>query len=1111
MKEEFNAQKYLDEIKQHSMYDKLILDISYDAFKKKGKITYNPQYISVPDNVPGFNGTTTDLNDEEFVRALLVLRLCDEYQYPIDTSNIIFEKMYDAPGRPLKDVKGGRVDILLHDRDGFPFLFIECKTPQMYTKDTKYIKGQLFQLSRLENNTPKYLVYTTIQDCGIRLTEKSIVISTNEFKTYEEWDEAGQPNGNMIPQIYGERIRRSYAYISNETNMHMPLSTAVNETFFAYLVEDLHDVIWGGGGTNSNEVFAILTKLLLCKIYDEKETSPGEEYKFQRKYVGSVAESANSVVERMNHLYKEAEESYLATEASQNVAFDKSRIKSSKVAYVVTALEGFSVTKNDFDGDILGGFFEEIVSHGFTQTRGQFFTPVKLVDFMIKLCGGTDYAKEIFEQKPDGRGVHRLPYVIDPSCGVGTFLIRYMQCVTDSLGVDEYKNTLNERTREAHATLFPSQAKNAWAQKSLYGIENNYDLGLAAKVNMILHGDGSMNTWIASGLLPFKKYYIEDRPGSFLEKTGSNEQVNEKFDLVLSNPPFSIKLTDDDKKEIKSAFSGEIGQSEDLFIERWYQLLKPSTGKFCCVLPESVCDTASERKTRLFLLTRFRIKAIISLPYSAFQPYTSVKTCIVYAEKRSTKETDILNNEIKVLHAETEKNNDKLNAILDKYEILKERIFFAEPESIGYKRRKGLSDLDRENDFESILYNYELTEEFSESLRYGFTSTVGDILKRTTLRFDPKYRWLWDKKRGKVGIGKDTFPLSDYLDFFPLDKVKKGELDSTLQLVDLDCVSSNSLSINENVKYVDSINSEKVYLGNASIIMPRLRTYLGKALPNPPENAIGSSEWFGINCHIENHNIEIAAFLNSDIMCETYRYLQSGKEHPRISYKELKDISIGFDLKQINFCKIKEDLNRKTELYSQVQDGTNAIFGLIRLSNSKKEIPLSNLFCKVELNCIKKGELDEEKKLIDLEAVEGGTGFLCTVPEYVTEINSDKNELDKADIIFSKLEAYLGKILPNPPQNAIGTKEWNGLDCLNDLDPIVGAYILSMPELKEMYRLLQSGKRHARINIDEVLELKVPLDPSLIKQEEIVKLRNHISGVKDRIDLINKKIKKFDY
>lgn len=122
--------------------------------------------------------------------------------------------------------------------------------------------------------------------------------------------------------------------------------------------------------------------------------------------------------------------------------------------YVVRRLESISLTKNVYGGDLLGMFFEEIVAHGFTQTRGQFFTPVKLVDFMLDLADVSTQAKDILRTKADGRGIHRFPYVIDPSCGMGTFPIRYMKKICTDLDNEAFVESLSEREKETYTSGF---------------------------------------------------------------------------------------------------------------------------------------------------------------------------------------------------------------------------------------------------------------------------------------------------------------------------------------------------------------------------------------------------------------------------------------------------------------------------------------------------------------------------------------------------------------------------------------------------------------------------------------------------------------------------------
>ena len=41
---------------------------------------------------------------------------------------------------------------------------------------------------------------------------------------------------------------------------------------------------------------------------------------------------------------------------------------------------------------------------------------------------------------------------------------------------------------------------NRWAREFVYGIDDNEDLAMATKVNMILHGDGNANIEKADGL-----------------------------------------------------------------------------------------------------------------------------------------------------------------------------------------------------------------------------------------------------------------------------------------------------------------------------------------------------------------------------------------------------------------------------------------------------------------------------------------------------------------------------------------------------------------------------------------------------------------------------------
>ncbi len=193
--------------------------------------------------------------------------------------------------------------------------------------------------------------------------------------------------------------------------------------------------------------------------------------------------------------------------------------------------------------------------------------------------------------------------------------------------------------------------QNRWARQFIYGVEANYDLSLATKVNMILHGDGNANIFKNDGLESFVKFLpTRDNVNSRLkESDGLQERANlpyklpcnEQFDVVISNPPFSLK---DDPRTI-AEYGGRFAyaekkNSENLFIERWYQLLKPG-GRIGVVLPDSVFDTNENLYIRLFLYRFFVIKAVVSLPQVTFQPYTPTKTSLLFAVKKTNAQVNL--------------------------------------------------------------------------------------------------------------------------------------------------------------------------------------------------------------------------------------------------------------------------------------------------------------------------------------------------------------------------------------------------------------------------------------------------------------------------------------
>lgn len=610
--------------------------------KKVAKFLLREKKAEYGTNIKKHRDIKSISGNEELVRGYLITKLVNELGYTEE--NIELEKEYDI-GRPK--VNKPRIDVIVRDDNGDAFLYIELKSPQDYEKDKdEVIEKQLFNLASQEQGqgkNVKYLVLYTVEIVEKEIKDKCILIDYEKFKSFDAWKEV-RDFADELPERYGKAQKEPYIKGGKKD-----LETSFTHEHLDGLRKNLHNVLWGGGGADDNDIFSSLVNIILAKIQDESEKEEGEEYDFQIRSFkdGESFESNEELFERINELYKRAlkQRLNLTDEAKLKKSFviDENKLSLNKLKYAVVELERLSFVdgKNSINGkDILGDFFEGIIREGFKQTKGQFFTHINIVKFLL---WGLQLDKLAIERVNKDL---EIPYLIDPSAGSGTFLIEYMKFITDNLK-RRFKDKLAKKRDvedKFHQWFMPDHRENKWAQNFIYGVEINFNLGTATKVNMILHGDGSTNVFVKDGLLPFRFYDKETAP-NFLkqyeqDKTYFDKEVNGQFDVIITNPPFSVDLDNETKKNVKREFIfGDKKNSENLFVERWYQLLKPN-GRFGVVLPESVFDTTENKYIRLFIYKYFKVKAVVSLPQLTFEPFTSTKTSLLFAQKKTKKEID---------------------------------------------------------------------------------------------------------------------------------------------------------------------------------------------------------------------------------------------------------------------------------------------------------------------------------------------------------------------------------------------------------------------------------------------------------------------------------------
>jgi len=659
---------------------------------------FDNKKVKYSDNIKGWK--IDKFKPEEVVRAYILAKLVNELGYKPE--NIEIEKVYDI-GRPK--VNKPRIDVIVKDETGNAFLYMELKAPDEYEKNQdETIEKQLFNLASQEKGqgkNVKYLVLYTYEQVGDNIRDRCVLIDYEKYPSFDAWKEV-RNFSDTIPARYGVAQKTPYVKGSDKD-----LETNFSHDQIDAIRKNLHNVLWGGGGTDDNDVFSSLVNIILAKIQDESEKNTGEEYDFQilTDDTGENFYTNETLFEIINKLYRKALQEKLnitdETRLKKSFVIDENKFSLSKLKYTVSVLESLSFVdgKNSISGkDILGDFFEGIIREGFKQSKGQFFTHINIVKFLL---WGLQIDKLAIERVNRDK---EIPYMIDPSAGSGTFLIEYMKFITENIK-RRFNNKLN-KNRDVENKLgewfLPENRENRWAKDYIYGVEINFNLGTATKVNMILHGDGSTNIFVKDGLLPFKCYDKETGPNYLKQYENDtnyyHKEVNKQFDVIITNPPFSVELDNDTKKSVKNEFIfGEKKNSENLFIERWYQLLREN-GRVGAVLPESVFDTTENKYIRLFIYKYFKVKAVVSLPQLAFQPFTSTKTSLLFAQKKTK--------------AEIEKWNELWTKYSNEWNNLKTRcenllsVYSGEKDKNKLPSIKSLTEQEEKEILEKLLKNY---------------------------------------------------------------------------------------------------------------------------------------------------------------------------------------------------------------------------------------------------------------------------------------------------------------------------------------------------------------------------------------------------------------------
>lgn len=241
---------------------------------------------------------------------------------------------------------------------------------------------------------------------------------------------------------------------------------------------------------------------------------------------------------------------------------------------------------NTADRHTFGTIYEQILKDlQSAGNAGEFYTPRAVTKFIVNRV-----APQLAES------------VLDPACGTGGFLA----CTIDHKRDSYVKSAADEET----------------LQNSIHGVEKKALPHMLCTTNMILHRIDVPVQIEHANMLSRRAY----------KDYGEKDRVN----VIVTNPPFGGMEEDGVENQFPATYRTR--ETADLFMALVIRLLK-SHGRAAVVLPDGFLF-GEGMKTRLKqeLLKKCNLHTIVRLPNGVFNPYTGIKTNILFFTKKPESE-----------------------------------------------------------------------------------------------------------------------------------------------------------------------------------------------------------------------------------------------------------------------------------------------------------------------------------------------------------------------------------------------------------------------------------------------------------------------------------------
>lgn len=587
-----------------------------------------------------------DLANEASVESFFVLRMLADLGYSdaeIRTKSAI-DELRVGKGRKKEPY---RPDYLLVCK-GKPRWLIDAKAPGANPDDfTGQGSGYCLGVNRKYQDNPVlyYMLTNGFLTRVYRWDQEQPILSLR----FADFEKGNTKYEALRTQLAADAARSGWSSASKiKGGGHSLLRPDMENVKRAF--HRCHRIIWKAEKVSPQAAFMRFAKILFVKLWEDRRLRDNPEYlaaigrgdplpadavRFSLRWImEQVADEENPVDRILFRQLVETIEAEIQARKRKRIFNSDARLEASPdtVKRVVAELEHLYLF--GIDEDLNGRMFEAFLTATMRgQGLGQYFTPRSIVKLVTRL-GKPIAARDKVER------------VLDGCCGTGGFLIEVLtemrRQVYDnkSLTAPKRKELLNEVSNEA-----------------IFGIDAAQDPALVkiARINMYLHGDGGSRVYVADGLhktpSPSGTDNAEVREEvRELKKALAENGSGPLFDLVLTNPPFSMNYTKEVPEEWAVLKDYDLRtwegkertslRSAVMFMERYHDLLKPG-GRLLTVIDDGVLGGKKNAFVQDFIRKRFIINGVVSLHGDAFRRSGArTKTSVLILTKRQSEDEE---------------------------------------------------------------------------------------------------------------------------------------------------------------------------------------------------------------------------------------------------------------------------------------------------------------------------------------------------------------------------------------------------------------------------------------------------------------------------------------